>query len=96
MAHSQKRMMGGICFLVEDKMCVGVIKQNLMARIDPDIYEKTLSKPGCKEMDFTGKPMKGYVFVEPEGVDMDIDLEEWIELCLDFNPKAKFGKRKPK
>lgn len=91
---SEKKMMGGLCFMVEDKMCVGVIKNRLMARIDPDIYEKVLSKKGCREMDFTGKPMKGFVFVEPIGVDMDSDLEYWVQLCLDFNPEAKSSKKK--
>ena len=67
-------------------MCVGITKNNLMARIDPDIYEEALTKPGCQEMNFTGRPMKGFVFIEPEGIDMDEELEYWIQLCLDFNP----------
>ena len=90
----EKKMMGGICFMVDDKMCVGVIKNNLMARIDPDIVDKALTKKGSKPMDFTGRPMKGYVFVEPEGYDMDKDLEYWVQLCLNFNPKAKSSKKK--
>ncbi len=65
-----------------------------MARIDPDIYENVLSKKGCREMDFTGRPMKGYVFVSAEGIDKDKDLENWIQFCLDFNPKAKSSKKK--
>jgi len=65
-----------------------------MARINPNIYANALSKKGCKEMDFTGRPMKGYVFIEPEGIDMDDDLEYWVQLCLDFNPLAKSSKKK--
>lgn len=80
--------------MVDDKMCVGVVRENLMARIDPDIYEKALEKNGCKPMEFTGRPMKGFVFVEPEGVDQDEELEWWIGLALDFNPRAKSSKRK--
>ncbi|MCB9081117.1 MAG: TfoX/Sxy family protein [Lewinellaceae bacterium] len=91
---TEKRMMGGLTFLVEDKMCVGVVGDNLMARIDPEIYEVALQKPGAREMDFTGRPMKGYVFVEPEGVDREEDLAAWVKLCLAFNPKAKSSKRK--
>lgn len=89
----EKKMMGGLCFMINNKMCIGVVKNNLMARIDPEIYEKSLRKKGCKEMNFTGRPTKGFVFVEPEGIDMDIDLEYWIQLCLDFNPKAKSSKK---
>lgn len=90
----EKKMMGALTFMVDNKMCVGVIKDNLMARIDPEIYEEALTKEGAKEMDFTGRPMKGYVFISPEGVDMGEDLEYWIQLCLDFNPKAKSSKKK--
>lgn len=90
----EKKMMGGLCYMVDDKMCLGIVKNNLMARIDPEIYQEALQKKGCKEMDFTGRTMKGYVFVEPEGVDMEDDLNEWVQLCLDFNPKAKPSKKK--
>ena len=93
-SFDEKEMMGGWCLLVDDKMCVGIVKENLMARIDPGIQEEALQRPGCRPMDFTGKPMKGYVFVSPEGVDMDRDLEYWVQLCLDFNPKAKSSKKK--
>ena len=90
----EKKMMGGLCYLVDDKMCLGIVKDKLMARIDPEIYDRALKKKGCREMDFTGRPMKGYVFVEPEGIEMDTELYYWIELCLDFNPKAKSSKKK--
>ena len=80
--------------MVDDKMCVGIVKDVLMARIDPDIHEEALTKKGCRDMDFTGKPMKGFVFVDPEAVDLDSDLDYWIGLCLDFNPRAKSSKKK--
>lgn len=82
---SEKKMMGGLTFMINNKMCVGIVKNDLMVRIGKDNYEDALLKPGCKQMDFTGKPMKGYVFVEPVGVDLDSDLEYWIELALEFN-----------
>jgi len=88
----EKKMMGGLCFMVDDKMCVGIVKDELMARIDPEIYEEALSKKGCKEMNFTGRSMKGFVFVEPQGFDLDDDLAYWIQKSLDFNPKAKSSK----
>jgi TfoX/Sxy family transcriptional regulator of competence genes len=89
-----KYMMGGICYMVNDKMCAGVVKNELMARIDPDITEESLKKKGCRLMDFTHKTMKGFVFVGPEGTDMDADLEYWIKLALEFNPKAKSSRKK--
>ena len=90
----EKKMMGGVAFMVDDKMCVGVVKDNLMARIDPEIYDQALQKPGCRKMDFTSRPMKGFVFVEPETTDMDENLEYWIGLALEFNPRAKSSKQK--
>ncbi len=89
----EKKMMGGVCYLISDKMCVGVVKNQLMARIDPEIQDEALTRKGCKEMDFTHRPMKGFVFVEPEGTDMDKDLEYWIRLALEYNPKAKSSKK---
>jgi TfoX/Sxy family transcriptional regulator of competence genes len=91
--NQEKKMMGGLCFMVDDKMCVGIVKNELMARIDPEIYQEALARKGCKEMNFTGRPMKGFVFVEPAGIDLEKDLEYWIDLCLEYNPKAKSGKR---
>lgn len=90
----EKKMMGGLCFMVDDKMCVGVVNDNLMARVDPSKYESLLKQKGAKEMDFTGKPMKGFIFIHPEGIDMENDLEFWIEECLEFNPRAKSSKKR--
>ena len=90
----EKKMMGGLAFMVDDKMCVGIINDDLMARIDPNIYEKSLSRKGVREMDFTKKPMKGWVYIGPDGIDMDEELASWIQLALDFNPKAKSSKKR--
>lgn len=95
-SYHEKKMFGGSAFMVDDKMCVGVVKENLMARIDPDFYEEAISIPGCQPMDFTGRPMKGFVYVLPEGLDMQEDLEFWIQKCLDYNPLAKASKKKTK
>ena len=95
-SFEEKKMMGGLCYMVDDKMCLGVVKENLMARIDPEIYEEALAKPSSRKMDFTGRPMKGFVFVEPEGIDFEEDLEYWVQLCLDFNPRASSSKKKKK
>jgi len=89
----EKKMMGGLVFMVDDKMCVGIVKEDLMARIDPAFHDEAITKKGCRTMDFTTRPMKGYVFVDPEGVDMDKDLEYWINLALEYNPLAKSSKK---
>jgi len=90
----EKAMFGGICFMVNDKMCIGVVKDEMMCRIDPDIYNETLEKQGCRAMDFNGKIMTGFVFVDEYGMKTKSDFNYWISLCLDFNPKAKSSKRK--
>lgn len=90
----EKKMMGGLCFMVDDKMLAGVIRNELMARIGPDLYEPALQRSGAKEMNFTGRSMKGFVFVDAEGIDMDADLEQWIQDCLAYNPIAKSSKKK--
>lgn len=89
-----KKMMGGLCFMVDGKMCIGVVRESLMARIAPEVYDGALARKGCKPMDFTRRPMKGFVFVEPDGFDLDADFEYWVDLCLDFNPRAKASKKK--
>ena len=89
----EKKMMGGLTFMVNDKMCVGILRDDLMARIDPQIYETSLQRKGCREMDFTGKPMKGFVFVSPEGTNSRNNLSYWIGLSLEFNTKAKTSKK---
>lgn len=92
--YYEKKMFGGLCYMVEDKMCIGIVKSELMARIGEKEHAGALSKNGCKPMNFTGRPMNGYVFITPEGYDLDYDLEYWIDLSLKFNPEAKSSKRK--
>lgn len=91
-----KKMMGGLCYMVDDKMMVGVVKNELMARIGPHVYEEALQRLGCKEMNFTGRSMKGYVFVDGEGIDLEKDLEYYVQLAIDFNPLAISSKKKKK
>lgn len=99
---TDKAMMGGRLFMVDEKMACGTHIDKkygdslLMARIGEDAYEKEINKPVCLPMDFTGRPMKGYIFVTPDGVDLDEDLEYWIDLCLQFNPFAKASKKRKK
>ena len=91
-----KKMMGGLCYMLNDKMCVGIVKNELMARVGPEAYEQCLQKEGCTEMNFTGRPMKGYVFVNGEGIDSDKDLAYFLDLAVAFNPEAKSSKKKKK
>ncbi|HSY77339.1 MAG TPA: TfoX/Sxy family protein [Bacteroidia bacterium] len=92
----EKNMFGGVCFMVDGKMCIGVVDDEMMCRIDPNMDEIVLKKRGCRQMDFTGKPMKGYVFVGGEGMKTKDTYEYWINLCLEFNSRAKASKKKPK
>jgi len=94
MRFEEKRMMGGLCFMVDGKMCMGVEKDKLMARIGPDAYAKALKRKGCREMDFTVRPMIGYVYVLASALDTDKDLADWVQLCLDFNPQAAASKKR--
>src|SRR5258707_11927976 len=90
----EKDMMGGLTFMVNDKMCVGIIKDEMMCRIHRELHESSVEKVGCRTMDFTKRPMKGYVMVEESGMRNKKDLDYWINLCLEFNREAKSSKRK--
>lgn len=92
----EKKMFGGICYLVNGKMCVGIVDDEMMCRIGPDAYEAALERKGCREMDFTGKPMIGYVYVSEEGMKTKKDFDYWLRLALEFNKKAKASKKKKK
>ena len=80
----EKRMFGGIAFLLQGHMVVGIVSDNLMCRVGPDAYERALARPFARPMDFTGKPLKGFVFVAPGGFAEDGDLENWIGDCVRF------------
>lgn len=90
----EKAMMGGLTFMVNDKMCIGIIKGEMMCRIDPELQEEALARQGCRIMDFTGRPMKGYVMVDDTGMRSKKDFDHWIQLALDFNKRAKSSKKK--
>jgi TfoX/Sxy family transcriptional regulator of competence genes len=92
----EKAMFGGLCFMVNEKMCVGVEKERLMVRLSPEIFDEVMEKEGCKPMDFTGKIMKGYVFVDIEALNSKKKLNYWIQLALEFNKIAKASKKKKK
>lgn len=90
----EKKMFGGLCFMVNDKMCVGVEKERLMLRIGPEIFDEVIQKEGCTPMDFTGKVMKGFVFVSEEVLNTQKKLDYWIQLALAYNKIAPISKKK--
>ena len=80
----EKKMVGGIAFMVQGNMCCGVIGEELMVRVGIDGYEDVLKRPHAREMDFTSKPLRGFVYVAPEGFESDNDLRTWIDRALVF------------
>lgn len=92
----EKRMFGGLCFMVNGKLCVGVESERMMVRFDPALNDEIMEKNGVGPMDCTGRVMKGYAFVEIEALQTEKELEYWIALALDFNSRAKPSKKKKK
>jgi TfoX/Sxy family transcriptional regulator of competence genes len=81
---TEKKMFGGVAFLSRGHMFAGIVGDTLMARIGPELYADALREPHVREMDFTGRPMKGYVFVEPPVLERDDALERWIVASRTF------------
>ena len=80
--------------MVNNKMCVGVEKERLMVRLDPSLYEEVMDQEGCAPMDFSGRVMKGYVFVDIDALNTKKKLDYWLQLALEFNKIAKPAKKK--
>ena len=87
----EKKMMGGLIFMVNDKMCIGIDmdkktgRDRLMVRVGKLPYEELLGEKGSRVMDFTGSVMRGFLFIDPEGFDTEEDLDFWVEKALEFN-----------
>lgn len=81
---SERKMFGGLAFMVRGHMCCGINGDTLMARVGPDQYATALARPHAREMEFTGRPMKGFVHVAPEGIEGDDELRGWVALCERF------------
>jgi len=94
---SERRMFGGLCFLVNGHMCAGIVGATLMLRVGPERYAEALARPHAREMDFTGRPLTGMVYVDPPGIAGDAALGRWLELALAFvrsQPAKKSAPRK--
>jgi TfoX/Sxy family transcriptional regulator of competence genes len=89
----EKKMFGGLAFLVNGKMCVNVSGENLMCRFDPSLQEEISKRKGFQTMIMKRKEYKGYCYVSPEGIKTENDFDYWIKLCLSFNEKAKSTKK---
>lgn len=90
----EKAMMGGLVFMVDDKMCVCILDDSLMVRVDPADVPELLRRPGASPMAFTGRTMKSFVVVGPEGHEARSDFESWVTLALEYNRVAKRSKRR--
>ncbi len=90
----EKAMMGGLTFMYNNKIFVGIIKDELMCRIDSTLHDTVIEKTGCRTMDFTNRPMKGYLMVDDAGMKSQKDFDYFVNLALDYNKKAKSSKRK--
>jgi len=80
----ERKMFGGIAFMVAGHMSCGVVDDRLMVRVGPEQYARALKRPHARKMDFTGKPLKGFVYVAPPGFESEEDLADWVQLSLDF------------
>jgi hypothetical protein len=90
----EKKMFGGLCFMVDDKMSMGVIKDSLMVRLAPEKAGEVLETEDCRPMDFTGKPMKGFIYVDLANLDTQKKVEFWVGLALEYNKVAPVPKKK--
>jgi TfoX/Sxy family transcriptional regulator of competence genes len=97
-AVTEKKMFGGLCFLHRGNMCCGIVRDELMLRVGPDQHGDCLAQPHAREMDFTGRAMKGMIYVGVDGFSEDEDLEAWVERGLSFArslpSKAAVAKKK--
>ncbi|RKR85073.1 TfoX/Sxy family transcriptional regulator of competence genes [Mucilaginibacter gracilis] len=89
----EKTMFGGLCFMVNNKICVAVKKDSMLVRLNPNLYEQALEKEGVTPMARQGTGMKGYIFVSDEFLQTQPDLQYWVKLALQFNPIAKASKK---
>ncbi|MEQ8474067.1 MAG: TfoX/Sxy family protein [Marinoscillum sp.] len=92
----EKKMFRGLAFLVNDKMCVNVSGDNLMCRFDPDLQEELENKAGFQTVKMAGRFMKGFGYISEEGYRDPKDFQYWVELALEFNPRARSSKKTKK
>jgi TfoX/Sxy family transcriptional regulator of competence genes len=91
---TEKKMFSGVAFMVNGKMCINVSHDELMCRFDPALFETVVEKPGFRPMVMRGRQLNGYCYISPEGFKSKKDFDFWVNLCLDFNSRAKASKKK--
>lgn len=96
----EKKMFGGLCFMVNGAMCCGLTPTDLMVRVGPDQYDEALAEPHARPMDFTGRPLKGMIYVAPAGLRTEKALAKWVARGVSFvaalpPAKPRKGTRKP-
>jgi TfoX/Sxy family transcriptional regulator of competence genes len=91
---SEKKMFGGICFLINGHMALGLVNEDLMIRVERDSHEKLLSQPHVRKMNFTGKPLKGLLYIGAKGTASDKDLKKWISKGVEFAMSLPAKKKK--
>ena len=85
---SERRMFGGLAFMVRGHMCCGIQGERLMARVGPELYDKALKWPHARPMDFTGKPIRGFVYVQPAGLKTAAQLRRWVSASVAYARSA--------
>lgn len=92
----EKKMFRGIAFMVNGKMCINVSGDDMMCRIDPDLHDALIEKNGCRSVIMKKREYKGYIYVSEEGIKSKKDFNKWVNLCLNFNKRAKASRKKKK
>ena len=80
----ERAMFGGLAFMLRGHMCCGLVQDKLMVRVDPNLYDQLLREPGAQPMDFTGRPMRGFLYITGAGISTPSALHTWVSKALDF------------
>jgi TfoX/Sxy family transcriptional regulator of competence genes len=91
-----KKMFGGVCYMVDDKMLMGTFLDGLLVRVGPEKVEELKDREGVEQMEMKGRPMKAYLHLHEVAYESDEDLAFWVDLCMAFNPIAESSKKKKK
>jgi TfoX/Sxy family transcriptional regulator of competence genes len=92
----EKKMFGGVMFMVNGKMCISAGDDEIMCRIDPALYDDAIQQEGCRPVVMQGRIYKGYIYVNEKAIPSKEDLNHWVELALNFNEHAKASVKRKK
>jgi len=91
---TEKKMFGGITFMVNGKMCISAGKRRIMCRLDPALHDKLITRKGAHPVRMKGRVYRGFVYVDEEGLASGRSLLSWVKLCVDFNQRARASRRR--